>query len=203
MHSPQQVLAPLHRLMTFAQYVKVRRMVESSAKEPAQTFWNMTMNLLANAAAIEWSMVFGSWDEDTHWKKVVPKSRQADERAHLLSHLGMAERDWKMYRPGAQSRYFVCGRSALAWYAAPSASHTLLDQVRSPRPSHRRSEHIDPCRGAAMRASGSGTGNRLLSSLAHLIHASTASRVDVVISNWTRRCVFCCRTMDREAIRSP
>jgi hypothetical protein len=57
--------------MLFAELVKVRRMIEGIASGPKQTFWNMTMSLLLDAAAIEWSKVFGSRKEDTHWTKVV------------------------------------------------------------------------------------------------------------------------------------
>ncbi len=67
MHSRSPVFAALHRLMSFAQWLEVYRMLVEIAAEPKQTFWNMTINLLFDAAAVEWAMVFGSWREDTHW----------------------------------------------------------------------------------------------------------------------------------------
>jgi hypothetical protein len=69
-HSRHPIRAPLHRLMAFAQWIKARRMIERIAVEPKQTFWIMTINLLADHSAIEWSKVFGSRDEDTHWTKL-------------------------------------------------------------------------------------------------------------------------------------
>jgi hypothetical protein len=46
--------------MAFAQWVKVHRMTIEVASEPKQTFWNMTINLLFDTAALEWAKVFGS-----------------------------------------------------------------------------------------------------------------------------------------------
>lgn len=98
MHSRHPVLASLHRLMVFTQTIKVRRMVEEIALDPKQTFWIMTVNLLADAAAIEWSKVFGSWDEDTHWTRIVPKEKQDEVRAALLRELAFSPKDWEAYR---------------------------------------------------------------------------------------------------------
>jgi hypothetical protein len=84
--------------MAFAQSVKVRRMIEGIALDPKQTFWIMTVNLLADAAAVEWSKVFGSWDEDTHWTQIVPKEEHDRVRAALLSELGFSQADWEAYR---------------------------------------------------------------------------------------------------------
>ena len=64
-HSRHPVLAPLHRLMVFAQSIPVRRMIEGIALDPKQTFWIMTVNLLADTVAVEWCKVFGSWEEAT------------------------------------------------------------------------------------------------------------------------------------------
>jgi len=84
--------------MAFAQSIKVRRMIEGIALDPKQTFWIMTVNLLADAASIEWSKVFGSWDEDTHWTRIIPKEKHAEVRAALLSELGFSQAEWKAYR---------------------------------------------------------------------------------------------------------
>lgn len=73
-------------------------MIEIVATEPKQTFWIMTINLLADAAAIEWSKVFGSWDEDTHWTKVLQKELHDEIRAGLLKKLGCTESEWEAYR---------------------------------------------------------------------------------------------------------
>lgn len=98
MQSRNPDLASLHRLMAFAQSVRVRRMIEGIAFEPKQTFWIMTVNLLLDAAAIDWCKVFGSWDEGTHWTQVIPKERHEDVRAGLLSALGLSANDWDAYR---------------------------------------------------------------------------------------------------------
>ena len=73
-------------------------MIEGIALEPKQTFWIMTITLLADAAAIEWSKVFGSRDEDTHWTKVVPKEQHKDIRAAMLRELNLSQKEWEAYR---------------------------------------------------------------------------------------------------------
>ncbi|MGK2906457.1 MAG: hypothetical protein ACSLFH_08955 [Desulfuromonadales bacterium] len=98
MHSRHPILAPLHRLMVFAQSIKVRRMIEGIALEPKQTFWIMTVNLLADSAAIEWAKVFGSRGEDTHWTKVVPNEQHDEVRKALLRELDFSEAEWEAYR---------------------------------------------------------------------------------------------------------
>jgi hypothetical protein len=97
-HSRNSFLAPLHRLMIFSQSVQVRRMIEGIAFEPKQTFWIMTVNLLADSAAIEWCKVFGSWDEDTHWTRATPKDRHGEIRVGLLKATGITQEGWEDYR---------------------------------------------------------------------------------------------------------
>jgi hypothetical protein len=83
--------------MVFAQSVQVRRMIEGIALDPKQTFWIMTVNLLADAAALEWCKVLGSRDEDTHWTRVVPKERHEEIRANLLKAIGLKQAEWEEY----------------------------------------------------------------------------------------------------------
>jgi hypothetical protein len=56
-----KVLVSLHRIMAFAEWVGVRQMVFEIALAPKQTFWTMTVNLLLDAAVLEWAKVFGSY----------------------------------------------------------------------------------------------------------------------------------------------
>lgn len=100
MHTRHPILAPLHRLMMFAQSIKVRRMIEQIPLDPKQTFWIMTVPLLADAAALEWCKVFGSWDEDTHWTRVFPRERHDEVRAALLNELGFSQSQWEAYHDG-------------------------------------------------------------------------------------------------------
>ena len=98
MHSRHPLIAPLHRLMAFAQAVHVRRMIEGIALEPKQTFWIMTMNLLIESAAIEWCKVFGSWDEQTHWRQAFATQDHDTLRSELLTKLGLKASEWETYR---------------------------------------------------------------------------------------------------------
>lgn len=98
MHSRDRFIAPLHCLMAFAQAVHVRRMIEAIAVEPKQTFWIMTLNLMMDSAVIDWCKVFGSWDEQTHWTRVLPKNYHEQVRTDLHFALGLNAEKWKAYR---------------------------------------------------------------------------------------------------------
>src|SRR5437667_12779402 len=50
LHSRDPILAPLQRLVMFAQWIKVRRMIESIPLDQEQPFWIMTIKLSADAA---------------------------------------------------------------------------------------------------------------------------------------------------------
>jgi hypothetical protein len=84
--------------MAFSQAVHVKRMIEGVALEPKQTFWIMTINLLAESATVEWCKVFGSWDEDTHWKNAVPANQHDQVHAELLAVVGLGKNEWVAYR---------------------------------------------------------------------------------------------------------
>jgi hypothetical protein len=98
MHSRHNVIAPMHCLLHFAQAVKVKRSVEANALDPPQTFWVYLQNLMSEKATIEWSKVFGSWDDDTHWTRAVPKDQHDETRRQLLDVVGMEGKQWKEYR---------------------------------------------------------------------------------------------------------
>ena len=73
-------------------------MVYKIAIEPKQTFWIMTINNLMDMAAIEWSKVFGSYKDDTHWTNVIPKQDHDATREALLRRLKMTKDEWEEYR---------------------------------------------------------------------------------------------------------
>jgi hypothetical protein len=140
MHSRSPVFAALDRLMSFAQWLKVHRMLVEIAVEPKQTFWNMTINLLFDAAAVEWAKVFGSWSEDTHWTKALPPEQHDATRAALLGHLGLTAEQWatqkeaiKMYRDQHVSHHDVDSTIAkLPHYdIAFKAACFMFDRIRA------------------------------------------------------------------------
>jgi hypothetical protein len=84
--------------MVFAQSIQVCRMIEGITRDPKQSFWIMTVNLLIDAAAVEWCKVFGSREQDTHWTRVVPKERHDEIRADLLKAIRLTQAEWEEYR---------------------------------------------------------------------------------------------------------
>ncbi len=140
MHSRDQHIATLNRLMVFTQAVHVKRMIESIAVEPKQTFWIMAVNLLMESAALEWSKVFGSREEDTHWTQAFPKEAQVPIRAELLRRLGMEQADWEQYRDSVVGyRNQIVAHHDLAasvaayprFDAALVAASFVFDQIRA------------------------------------------------------------------------
>jgi hypothetical protein len=98
MHSLQPTRASLNKLMAFSQSIHVYHMVRKMTITPKQTFWIMTTNLLLDAAIVEWSKVFGSWEEDTHWVKVIPIEMHTKMRNELYKVTGVTEEEWGIYR---------------------------------------------------------------------------------------------------------
>jgi hypothetical protein len=98
MHPRHPVLAPLHCLQLFAQAVKVKRLLEEVALDPKINFWVYTTNVLLNEAAIQWSKVFGSTEEQTHWTKSFDQTDREQMRNQLYQHLGMTKNQWREYR---------------------------------------------------------------------------------------------------------
>lgn len=97
MQSHDEFVASLHRLMRFSQSVLVSRKIVEIAIEPKQTFWIMTLNLLFDAASLEWCKVFGSFKEGTHWKNLVPKDQHNNVRRGLLDAIEFTESEWEAY----------------------------------------------------------------------------------------------------------
>jgi hypothetical protein len=85
MRSKDPVIAPLRCLQEFAQAVHVKRLLETTAVEPKQTFWLYMINVLFDRAAIEWAKVFGSNQDDTHWTNVIPEADQDAVRSAMLA----------------------------------------------------------------------------------------------------------------------
>jgi hypothetical protein len=73
-------------------------MMEEIAIEPKQTFWIMSINLLGDRAAIEWCKIFGSWNEDTHWTRTIPKARHDEIRDGLFNATSLNQEKWEAYR---------------------------------------------------------------------------------------------------------
>lgn len=78
-------------------------MIMGIALEPKQTFWVMTVNVLVDTATVEWCKVFGSWKEDTHWTRVLPKECHDAVRAGILESVGLSWKEWEEYREHIQS----------------------------------------------------------------------------------------------------
>jgi hypothetical protein len=79
--------------------------------DPELNFWRVIQGGLLDLAVLEWTKVFGSNGEPTHWKGVVEDHDTF--RAELFNHLGIDEVRWseywneiKTYRDEAVAHYF-------------------------------------------------------------------------------------------------
>jgi hypothetical protein len=128
MHSRKAPIAAMHCLMVFAQSVRIRRMILEIAHEPNQTFWNLTINLLLESAALAWTKVLGSRSEDTHWTKVLPRNEHETTRAALHQHLGLTAEEWKTQRESIVAyRDQMCPQYDVAFKAACF----MFDRIRA------------------------------------------------------------------------
>jgi len=84
--------------MAFAQSIQVKRMIEGIAHDPPQTFWIMTINILADTSAVEWCKVFGSFGQKTHWTRVIPTEHHEDIQAKLLQAIDLTQAEWSEYQ---------------------------------------------------------------------------------------------------------
>ena len=85
-------------LLDFSQAVKLKRVLEVNAMEPAQTFWRYLMGVMTDRAAIEWCKVFGSRQDDTHWTRATPRGQHDRIRQGLLAAIKLDEKGWANYR---------------------------------------------------------------------------------------------------------
>jgi len=87
----------MYCLLEFAQAVKVKRMLTEEASDPAQNFWHYINGTLMDLAAIQWCMVSGSDENDTHWKRVVLKDQHDAVRSDMLKAIKLDADGWKAY----------------------------------------------------------------------------------------------------------
>lgn len=102
-------------LMSFHIAAQCKRLIVEVTAEPKQTFWNYTAGILTDRATIEWCKVFGSRNEETHWRNAVPTADQTGVFAELLQATGLDEAGWTAYQ------------SSLLDYRNMVAAHTDLD----------------------------------------------------------------------------
>jgi hypothetical protein len=94
---------PILVIAAFVRNVHLRRALQTVEPEPTLNFWRVMYGNCTDMAAIDWCKLFGSNRELVQWKRVVPKSEQADFKRALLADLGVTRKVWRLYRDGLKS----------------------------------------------------------------------------------------------------
>ena len=89
--------AQLYRLLYLSRTAALKRAIESVNANPHLNFWRIVLGSQLDVAVLEWCKVFGSHNEATHWKQVVPPEEHTSYRDKLLSELGVSEDQWVDY----------------------------------------------------------------------------------------------------------
>lgn len=97
MNPLEKLLAQLYRLVYLSRAAMLKRAIEAVDQDPHLNFWRIITGSQLDVAVLEWCKVFGSHNEATHWKQIVPEADHATYRAGLLAALKFSETQWADY----------------------------------------------------------------------------------------------------------
>lgn len=75
--------------------IHMKRELTNLDSEPELNFWRLIYGGLLDLAVLEWTKIFGSNAEPSHWKGVVDD--QVTFRKDLLAFVGISESEWEAY----------------------------------------------------------------------------------------------------------
>lgn len=97
MASKEEVNKHMMRVVGVVQNALLKRALHDASPNPRLNFWRLIMGDLLDVAVLEWSKVFGSDAEPSHWKRVIPEADHAEFRSRLLRDLNTDEQTWRAY----------------------------------------------------------------------------------------------------------
>lgn len=97
MASRKEMTDHLFRLVHIARSAGIKRALTLVEPEPNLNFWRLILGNQLDTAVLEWCKVFGTDDEPTHWKKVVPPENHNQFRDRLFEATGTTSRAWAVY----------------------------------------------------------------------------------------------------------
>ncbi len=83
-------------LVTVVENIRLRRALRNVCYSPSLAFWRAIYNAVFDVVFLDWCKLFGSQDENLHWKNVVQD--QAQFRKGLLDRLHVSQEEWELYR---------------------------------------------------------------------------------------------------------
>jgi hypothetical protein len=93
----EQLIDHVFRLIHLTRSVMIMRALTAVDPNPHLNFWRLIQGNQLDIAVLEWCKVFGSDNEATHWKKIVPSADHNQFRNDLLVSAGIAAGEWTNY----------------------------------------------------------------------------------------------------------
>lgn len=81
-------------LVAIVRSVGIKRALSAVEPDSALNFWRFINGGMLDLAIIEWCKIFGTDDQDTHWKKQVPEAEHERFRKGMFSYIKISEKEW-------------------------------------------------------------------------------------------------------------
>lgn len=111
------ITTQIHLLAQIVRCIHLKRVLTKVNPEPNLNFWNLIYGGLLDLAVLEWTKVFGSNAEPTHWKGIVDDHDAF--RNELFRSIGVSERQWSEY----WNEMKAYRDEAVAHHSNPSFTH--------------------------------------------------------------------------------
>jgi len=107
----ENITTHIKLLVQIVRCIHLKRELSEIDPNPQLNFWRLMHGGLLDLAVLEWTKIFGSNAEPTHWKGVVDDQKAF--REDLFSRTGITENEWskywnemKRYRDAAVAHHF-------------------------------------------------------------------------------------------------
>jgi hypothetical protein len=87
----------IERLRDLVRSAHLKREITAVDSDPQLNFWRVIHGNLLDVSVLEWCKVFGTDDEPTHWKTIVPEVEREAFRNKLFACLGIDNAAWSVY----------------------------------------------------------------------------------------------------------
>ena len=81
-------------LVAIVRGVGIKRALVFVEPDSALNFWRFINGSMLDVAIIEWCKIFGTDDQETHWKKQVPEVKHERFRKDMLLYMKTSEKEW-------------------------------------------------------------------------------------------------------------
>ncbi len=85
----------IRMVVQIARCIHLKRVLTITNPEPHLNFWRLMHGALLDLSVLEWTKIFGSNAEPTHWKGMI--SDHAKFKSDLLTCVGCTEVEWSNY----------------------------------------------------------------------------------------------------------